>query len=64
VSREHRRAKTERLDTELLKLVFLGWLRGERDHCKTVAIPRSKMKMPDDPTASATASLANKLASR
>src|SRR5262245_22229359 len=34
VSREHRRAKTDRLDTELLKRVFLGWLRGERDHCK------------------------------
>src|SRR5215472_2563999 len=39
VSREHRRAKTERLDTELLKRAFLGWLRGERDHCKMVAIP-------------------------
>src|SRR3984893_10299038 len=38
VSREHRRAKTERLDTELLKRAFLGWLRGERDHCKMVAI--------------------------
>src|SRR5471030_341569 len=39
VSREHRRAKTDRLDTELLKRCFLGWLRGERDHCKMVAIP-------------------------
>jgi len=39
VSREHRRAKTDRLDTELLKRVFLGWLRGERDHCKMVVIP-------------------------
>src|SRR5450830_633741 len=39
VSREHRRAKTDRLDTELLKRSFLGWLRGERDHCKMVAIP-------------------------
>jgi transposase len=39
VSREHRRAKTDRLDTELLKRAFLGWLRGERDHCKIVAIP-------------------------
>ena len=38
VSREHRRAKTDRLDTELLKRAFLGWLRGERDHCKMVAI--------------------------
>src|SRR5438132_3528595 len=32
VSREHRRAKTDRLDTELLKRGFLGWLRGERGH--------------------------------
>jgi transposase len=39
VSREHRRAKTDRLDTELLKRTFLGWLRSERDHCKMVAIP-------------------------
>jgi len=39
VSREHRRAKTDRLDTELLKRVFLGWLRGEPDHCSMSAIP-------------------------
>jgi len=39
VSREHRRAKTDRLDTELLIRVFLGWLRGERRHCSMVAIP-------------------------
>src|SRR5258705_4526857 len=32
VSREHRRAKTDRLDTELLMRVFLGWLRGEKRH--------------------------------
>ena len=30
VSREHRRAKTDRLDTELLKRVFLGWLAANR----------------------------------
>src|ERR1700736_3102716 len=42
VSREHRRAKTDRLDTELLKRSFLGWLRGERNHCKVVAIPTLK----------------------
>jgi transposase len=42
VSREHRRAKTDRLDSELLKRAFLGWLRGERDHCKMVAIPTVK----------------------
>ena len=39
VSREHRRAKTDRLDTELLKRAFLGWLRGEPHHCSMVAIP-------------------------
>jgi transposase len=39
VPREHRRAKTDRLDTELLKRVFMGWLRGEADHCRMVAIP-------------------------
>jgi transposase len=38
-SREHRRVKTDRLDTELLKRAFLGWLHVERDHCKMVAIP-------------------------
>ena len=39
VSREHRRAKTDRLDTELLKRAFLGWLRGERGHCSMALIP-------------------------
>jgi transposase len=39
VSREPRRAKTDRLDTEMLIRVFLGWLRGEPSHCKMVAIP-------------------------
>jgi transposase len=39
VSREHRRAKTDRLDTELLKRAFVGWLRGETDHCSMAAVP-------------------------
>jgi transposase len=39
VSREHRQAKTDRLDTDLLKRASVGWLRGERDHCKMGAIP-------------------------
>ena len=39
VTREHRRAKTDRLDTEILKRGFLGWLRGERGHCKMVVVP-------------------------
>ena len=39
VSREHRRAKTDRLDTALLMRAFLGWLRGEAEHCSMAAIP-------------------------
>src|SRR6202521_1670905 len=39
VSREHRRAKTDRLDTELLMRAFLGWLRGEKRHCSMAAVP-------------------------
>lgn len=39
VSREHRRAKSDRIDTELLMRSFLGWLRGEKRHCSMVAIP-------------------------
>jgi transposase len=44
VSREHRRAKTDRLDVDLLKRAFLGWLRGERDHCKMAAIPTLELE--------------------
>jgi transposase len=39
VSREHKRAKTDRLDAEMLLRAFLGWLRGEAKHCAMVAIP-------------------------
>lgn len=39
VSREHRRAKSDRLDTQLLMRAFVGWLRGEAKHCCMVAIP-------------------------
>jgi len=39
VKRDHRRAKTDRLDTALLMRAFLGWLRGEPDHCSMAAIP-------------------------
>ncbi len=39
VSRERKRAKTDRLDAVMLMRVFLGWLRGERGHCGMVAIP-------------------------
>jgi transposase len=39
VSREHRRAKTDRLDTQMLMRGFLGWLRGERGHCTMAIVP-------------------------
>jgi transposase len=39
VSREHRRAKTDRLDTGSLMRSVLGWLRGEPKHCSMAAIP-------------------------
>lgn len=39
VSREQRRAKTDRLDITLLKRSFLGWLRGEKKHCTMAAVP-------------------------
>ena len=38
VSRERKRAKTDRLDAAMLLRVLLGWLRGERGHCSMVAI--------------------------
>jgi transposase len=39
ISREHRRAKTDRIDTAMLKRGFLGWLRGEPGHCSMAAVP-------------------------
>jgi hypothetical protein len=45
VSCEHRRAKTDRLDNEMLKRAFLGWLRGEREHCKMVDDARHKQRV-------------------
>jgi transposase len=39
VSRERKRAKTDRLDAAMLMRVFLGWLRGERGHCGMVTVP-------------------------
>jgi transposase len=39
VPREHRRAKSDRLDLKLLMRCFLGWLRGEKKHCQMCAIP-------------------------
>nr|CCD31952.1 Transposase, IS116/IS110/IS902 family protein [Methylocystis sp. SC2] len=39
VSRDRRRAKTDRLDAALLQRVLLGWLRGEPGHCSMTATP-------------------------
>src|SRR5262245_48983860 len=53
VPREHRRAKTDRLDTELLKRAFLGWLRA-RDieahviHASSVAVQREHRRVKTD----------------
>jgi len=59
VSREHRRAKTDRLDTGLLKRVFLGWLRGEPDHCQMAAIPTLAEEDASVQTVSASSSYAS-----
>jgi transposase len=39
VPREHKRPKTDRLDTEMLMRALLGWLRGEARHCRMAQIP-------------------------
>ncbi len=52
VSREQRRAKTDRLDIALLKRAFLGWLRGEKQHCTMAAVPTLEEEDADVPTAS------------
>src|SRR5260370_21532133 len=39
VSREHRRAKTDRLDTAMFERGFLGWLRAGRGHCTVAVLP-------------------------
>jgi len=63
VSREHRRAKTDRLDTELLKRGFLGWLRGERGHCTMARSRQLPKRTPSGPIASASAWSGNARAS-
>jgi transposase len=50
VSREHRRAKTDRLDTESLMRALLGWLRGEARHCRMAAIPTLEQEDAKRPT--------------
>jgi hypothetical protein len=49
VSREHRRAKTDRLDTQQLMRAFLGRLCGERQHCEMRPPRPLPMKMPSAP---------------
>src|SRR3546814_7236776 len=39
VPRTHRRPKSDRLDTGLLKRSFLGWLHGGRGHCTMAPVP-------------------------
>ena len=48
-------AKTDRLDTELLKRGFLGWLRGERGHCSMARVPTSAEEDAKRPNRSANA---------
>ncbi len=50
MSREHRRAKTDRLDAELLMRAFLGRLRGEKRHCSMVTIPTAEEEDARRPT--------------
>src|SRR5262249_34693594 len=42
VSREHRRAKTDRLDTGLFKRVFLGGRRGNQKHGSWAGVPKTE----------------------
>ena len=39
VERRGRRAKTDRIDVDILLRAFLGWLRGETRHCTMAPIP-------------------------
>ena len=63
VSREQRRAKTDRLDIGLLKRAFLGWLRGETKHCTMAAIPSPEEEDAKRPTRDTSTSLASARAS-
>ena len=44
VNRDHRRAKTDRLDCHLMMRAFLGWLRREEGHCRMVAVPTAEQE--------------------
>jgi transposase len=47
ISREHRRAKTDRIDTAMLRRGFLGWLRGEPGHCSMAIVPTWRKRTPN-----------------
>src|SRR6516225_5521265 len=63
VSREHRRAKTDRLDTQLLKRAFWAGCAASGTTARCARSRPSQRKMPDAPTASAIPSLASTLLS-
>ena len=44
VKRDHRRAKTDRLDCQLMMRAFPGWLRREEGHCRMVAVPTAEQE--------------------
>ena len=61
VSREHRRAKTDRLDTELLSAPFSAGCAASEITARWWRSRQPRTKMPSGPTASARASLESKL---
>jgi transposase len=63
VSREHRRAKTDRLDTELLKRAFLAGCAASVITARWWRSRRWRRRMPSGPIASVKASLASKAGS-
>jgi transposase len=60
VAREHRRAKTDRVDTELLKRAFLAGCAASGNICKMTAIPTIAEEDARRPAVSARASSASK----
>ena len=44
VKRDHRQAKTDRLDCQLMMRAFPGWLRREEGHCRMVAVPTARQE--------------------
>ena len=44
VKRDHRRARTDRLDCQLMIRAFPGWLRRKAGHCRMVAVPTARQE--------------------